>query len=112
MASIIGALAAGLIGNNEAEQKMIEEFKIKYENISTATKSAGIVYDSVFYLVAVNPQRVDRHTNEVYNDFMQELYQESKGGSEISIGQIPEAIQTIATKMKAVEEFMKKMTGT
>ena len=68
----LGGIAAGA-GFGAAEQAKMDELKTESDNLSSAAKAAGDLYDHTYYMVAVNLQHVKQSVDKLPTDFMDKV---------------------------------------
>ena len=88
-----GNIGAG-IGFDVADKKKMDELDEKSQKLKEAVTSASNLYDHVYYLVAVNLDRVKKALDKLPSDMLDKLQQQIT--SDISDSDAEKAIKTIA----------------
>ena len=89
----LGNIGAG-IGFGVAEQHKMDELSKKSQTLKDAVNTAGNMYDHIYYLVAVNLDRVKKSLDKLPSDMLDKLEKEIT--SDISDSKAEEAIKTLA----------------
>ena len=71
----LGNVGAG-IGFGVAEQKKMDELSTKSQTLKDAVNTAGNMYDHIYYLVAVNLDRVKKALDKLPSDMLDKLQKE------------------------------------
>ena len=97
----LGNIGAG-IGFTVAEQNKMDELNEKADKLRNDVKTAGDMYDHIYYLVAVNLKRVKKALDNLPSDFLDKVTKEITDDTKASDVEI--AIKTVAQVLGYVED--------
>ena len=104
----LGNIGAG-IGFDVSERKKMDELNTKSNKLKDDVTTASNLYDQVYYVVAVNLDRVTKALDKLPSDMLEKI--EEQISSDLSESSAEEAIQTVASVIGYGKHAVKALTN-